>query len=101
MDHQLSQITYEVTAAGKIHVESKKKMKERGESSPDRGDTVMYCFAFSEELPNPNSPVGASFVEGEGYAVSRSERAMWEKDLDPRRNQPRMSNPITGIPDEL
>ncbi len=101
LDHQLSQLTYSITSSGQIKVESKADMKKRGETSPDRGDAVMYCFAFSEELPNPNSPVGAEFVVTEGYAAPRTERAMWEKDLDPRRNKPRQSNPITGLPDEL
>jgi len=101
LDHQLAQLTYEITSAGQIKVETKKSMKDRGETSPDRGDAVMYTFAFSEELPNPNSPAGADYVSAEGYAVDRSERAMWEKDLDPRRNKPRQSNPITGIDDEL
>lgn len=42
---QLSQPTIEYTATGKIKVESKEDMQERGISSPDRADAVVYCFA--------------------------------------------------------
>lgn len=101
LDHQLSQIKYTITDVGKIQVETKKKMKERGESSPDRGDAVMYCFAFSEELPNPNTPAQASMVVTEGYAADRSEEAMWRRDFDRTTQAARQTNPITGLPDEL
>ena len=100
LDHQLSQLKYEITNTGAIQVETKKKMKERGESSPDRADAVMYAFAFSEELPNPNVPMGTSLVVSQGYVDDRSEAAMWKKDLAPGRGN-REVNPVTGIPDEL
>lgn len=100
LDHQLSQLKYSLTANGQIKVETKAEMKKRGESSPDRGDAVMYAFAFSGDIPNPNlSPT--SFVEQAGYASDRSEAAMWRRDLDPNRRKPREINPVTGLPDEL
>ena len=101
MDHQLSQLTYSITANGRIQVETKKDMKKRGESSPDRGDGVMYCFAYSEELPNPNGPASIPMVVGEGYAVDRGEHAMWKRDLGSLGRKPTESNAVTGIPDEL
>jgi hypothetical protein len=99
--HQLSQLTYSITAAGQIKVETKADMKKRGESSPDRGDAIMYCFAFSEELPDPGSAATPQFIVREGYAGDRSEEAMWKRDLDPRRRRPADINPVTGIPDQF
>ncbi len=100
-DQQLSQMTYSITNEGKIRVETKEEMRNRGLTSPDRADTIMYTFAFSEELPNPKLQPDSQFVVTAGYATDRSEDAMWQRDLDPRRRQPREVNPVTGIPDEL
>lgn len=43
---QLSVRKYSITSAGKIMLESKKAMKDRGIKSPDRGDAVVLsCFS--------------------------------------------------------
>jgi hypothetical protein len=101
LDKQLSQMTYSYTAAGLIRVETKDEMRSRGLESPDRADTVMYTFAYSEQLEVPNPAADTQFVVAHGYASDRSEQAMWERDLDPRRRRPREVHPVTGLPDEL
>lgn len=100
LDAQLSQMTYTIMENGAIRVETKEQMRRRGLDSPDRADAVMYAYAFSEELPNPGNPAAEQFVVAQGYATDRTERAMWERDLDPRRKNPQGINPITGIPDD-
>jgi hypothetical protein len=61
----------------------------------------MYTFAFSEALPDPDSVNPAQhFVTQLGYA-DQSDAAMWERDLDPRRQNPDPINAVTGLPDEL
>lgn len=42
---QLSTRKFEEMEAGKIKAESKKKMRGRGVKSPDRADSVVYCYA--------------------------------------------------------
>jgi phage terminase large subunit len=101
LDDQLSQMTYSINAAGALRVETKEEMRRRGLNSPDRADAVMYAYAYSEELPNPNTAVSPQFVVTSGYATDRSERAMWERDLDPRKRTPKDINPVTGIPDDF
>jgi hypothetical protein len=101
LDAQLSQMTYQHTNQGIIRVETKQEMRNRGLESPDRADTMMYTFAFSEELPNPDLAPATQFVVAAGYASDRSEEAMWARDLDPKRRAPRLVNPVTGIPDEF
>jgi hypothetical protein len=58
----------------------------------------MYCFSFSEDLPNPNVKPESHYVVRAGYAVDNSEDAMWSA-LDNRLRKPRDVNPITGVPD--
>lgn len=101
LDEQLSQMTYEITNTGQIKVETKKDMRARGLVSPDRADTVMYTFAYSEELPNPQLKPESQFVVTAGYAIDRSEDAMWRRDLTANRRPRREINPVTGIPDDL
>jgi hypothetical protein len=101
LDAQLSQMQYSYTAAGLIRVETKDEMRARGLESPDRADTVMYTFAFSEMLEIPSPADEPQFVVNAGYASDRSEQAMWERDLDPRRRNPPEINAVTGLPDEL
>jgi hypothetical protein len=98
---QLSQLTYRHTNTGQIRVETKDEMRNRSLESPDRADAVMYAFAFSEELPDPDVSPATQFVVKEGYAVPRDEDAMWAKDLNPRRRSQENLNPVTGLPDEL
>lgn len=46
---QLATIRYEVVSSGKVKVESKKRLKERGFGSPDEADAV--CLAFFNVRP--------------------------------------------------
>lgn len=100
LDDQLSQITYEITNTGQIKIETKKDMKARGLSSPDLADSVMYCFSFSEELPNPNIQPDQSFVVQQGYVSDRSESGMWRHDLARLNRKPVEVNAVTGIADD-
>jgi hypothetical protein len=62
---QLTSVGYTIEA-GKIKVETKETMRKRGVGSPDRGDALVYAFAFSDDLvtpivrPNP-TPVSDHF----------------------------------------
>ena len=97
LDAQLSQMKYKHTPAGKIRVETKDEMKSRGLDSPDRADAVLYCYAYSEELPDPNEPIRTSF----SYAA---QHGAVDNKLDivkiKARSDMRVS-PVTGLPDEL
>lgn len=101
--NQLTQMTYSISPAGAIRVETKTEMKKRGLESPDRADAIMYAYAFSEDLPDPNSKPERSWVEDQGYGVDRSEAAMWKRMLDGddlgKKKVP--VNAVTGIPDQL
>jgi hypothetical protein len=97
-DAQLSQMTYSITNIGSIRVETKEEMRNRGLVSPDRADTVMYTFAFSEDLPNPNLQPEQHFVIKEGYVTDNSEDAMWSA-LDNKLKRARDVNPVTMVPD--
>jgi hypothetical protein len=97
-DAQLSQMCYSITNIGAIRVETKEEMRNRGLISPDRADTCMYTFAFSEDLPNPDIKPEAHFVVTEGYAVDNSEDAMWSA-LDNKLKAPHDVNVVTGVPD--
>ena len=101
LDEQLSQMTYSITNTGLIRVETKEEMRHRGLASPDRADSVMYCYAFSEELPNPNLTPDAHFVVTAGYASPNDDDSHWKRNLDPLRRKPKEINPVTGIPDQL
>jgi hypothetical protein len=100
---QLTQMTYSISPAGAIRVETKGEMKQRGLESPDRADAIMYAYAFSEDLPDPNSKPDRSWVEDQGYGVDRSEAAMWKRMLEGdglgKKKVP--VNAVTGIPDQL
>jgi hypothetical protein len=100
LDAQLSQMTYKITPSGAIRVETKDEMRRRGLVSPDRADGVMYAFAYSEALPDPQAPGPASVVL-DGYVSDRSEDAMWRKDLDAMKNTKTEVNAVFGLPDEL
>jgi hypothetical protein len=97
---QLSQLTYRHTNTGEIRVETKEEMRNRSLESPDRGDCVMYTYAFSEQLPNPDLTPANQFVVTQGYVEDHSEASMWAA-LDNKNKQPTFTNPITGLPDEL
>jgi hypothetical protein len=98
-ESQLSQLTYRHVSTGQIRVETKDEMRNRSLESPDRADAVMYCYAFSEELPDPDLTPATQFVIREGYVDDRSEEAMWGA-LDRKSKLPRNINPVTGIPDD-
>lgn len=99
LDAQLSQMTYKITTTGAIKVESKDDMRRRGLASPDRADGVMYCFAYSMEIPDP-SAVSPYAVVQQGYVSDRSEDAMWALMRD-RVGDRKAVNAVTGVPDEL
>jgi phage terminase large subunit len=99
LDKQLSQMTYKITAEGLIRAETKEEMRKRGKESPDRADAVMYTFAYSEDLPDPQVADALPYVVSAGYADDRSEKAMWDHDLAPHDAKVAI-NPVTGIPDQ-
>lgn len=88
---QLTMIRYSIVN-GAIRVETKDEMRKRGHSSPDRADMLMYAFAFSGQLSMPVVRQ-ESVVEAMGFR-DRSERAMWERDLN-RRDKPQ-THPVLG-----
>jgi hypothetical protein len=54
---QLSTRKYTLTSKGKIKLESKKDMKKRGLSSPDRADAVVLAFAPNRQTPISIIPI--------------------------------------------
>jgi len=100
MRDQLSIPKYQITATGKIKVETKGEMKKRGENSPDRGDAVMYAFAMSEVLEQPFTPKPQIVTDYFGVS-DHSEEAMWRRarGLSEPGESPRELNPVTGTDD--
>ena len=49
---QLSQPTWQLTGSGKIKIESKEDMRDRGVGSPDRADSIVMCFAPHNKVFN-------------------------------------------------
>lgn len=98
-ESQLSQLTYRHTSEGKLRVETKDEMRNRSLESPDRADAVMYCFAFSEELPDPDLNPATHYVVAAGYVKDESDAGMWAS-LDRKGKLPRDVNAVTGLPDD-
>lgn len=98
---QLIDIHYTVTPQGDIRVETKQEMRKRGVGSPDRGDAVMYAFAFSDEFAaaDTNAAKPKTMAEQMGL-TDHSEEALWRR-LAVRNAPQRDVNPIFGIPDDL
>jgi len=99
LDAQLTQMTYSITPQGAIRIETKTEMRKRGLDSPDRADAVMYAYAYSEDLPDPNAQPEGSWVVEQGYAVDHSPDAMWERLHRQRNAEP--VDAVTGVPDQL
>lgn len=90
-NEQLIDIRYSISA-GAIRVETKAEMKKRGVPSPDRGDTCMYSFAMSDDLPVPEAPT-ERMAEDTFGVHSYSEEEMWRRRLEDKgrydgRNKP-------------
>lgn len=103
-NQQLSQLTYKITPGGAIKAETKDEMRKRGLESPDRGDAVMYAYAFSEELPLPASPKPVELPGEIKVAPPRQDdSAFWARERARlNRTEPRgRVNAVTGIPDDL
>jgi hypothetical protein len=96
-ESQLSQLTYRHTNTGQIRVETKDEMRNRSLESPDRADAVMYTFAFSEELPDPDLTPATQFVVASGYVHDDTEAGMWSA-LDKRLTRPRDDESRHGHP---
>lgn len=104
LDAQLQQMTYAITEAGAIKVESKDSMKRRGYDSPDRADVVMYAYAFSEDLPDPNSvqPKVDLYAPDDQGLIDHSPDAMWARHMRRMGSGRKIeTNPVTGLSDEL
>lgn len=96
---QLSVLHYSITESGAIRVERKEEMRKRSEKSPDRGDAVMYAFALSEQLLQPEE--ASSQVVIEEFGVSdHSEEAMWERTMN-QKSWNRDTNAVLGVPDDF
>lgn len=68
---ELSLPLYERTEAGKIQIESKKKMRSRGVKSPNYADALALCFVPEKPMANifvlPMSTQGAPAVDQNDY----------------------------------
>ncbi len=101
---QILDIHYSIKPTGEIRVETKEEMKRRGVGSPDRADALMYACALADDLPmyETRRPSQAETVFG---VSDRSEAAMWDKLLHPRRyaNSKREYevNPVLDCPDDF
>lgn len=77
---QLTALHYSVTDTGDIRIETKQEMTKRGMASPDRGDSLMYACAFSDDLPDVK-PAQYHHAENIFGVHSGSEQAMWGRIL--------------------
>lgn len=94
---QLTNIRYKIVA-GAIKVETKDEMRKRGLESPDRGDAMMYAFAYAGDLPIPVAPKPAPAQVESWYGVrDNSDAAMWEREKD-GYDGPEV-HPILGVED--
>lgn len=96
---QMTNLRYRVNTKGKLQIETKAEMKKRGIGSPDRGDAVMYAFAFADDITFSSKKRGVA----EQLGVSdRSEAAMWRRDLSgySKRKKLKEINPVFGISDD-
>jgi len=97
---QLTFVRYTVTDKGDIRVETKQEMRKRGgKGSPDRGDGVMYAFAFSDELSAGLVMPNESAAEREFGVLANTEDAMWDR-LAKRYPGRHDTHPIFGLPDD-
>lgn len=98
---QLTDIHYTVTPQGEIRVETKQEMRKRGVGSPDRGDAVMYSFAYADELElfadTARKPETAADILG---LTDHSERAMWERLHARHTGGQKDVNLLLGVPDD-
>lgn len=96
---QISVFHYTITESGQIRVERKEEMRKRGEKSPDRADAVMYAFALSETLLQPEEAQPKEVVEFFGVS-DHSEEAMWERTMSGKTSSTSDINVVTGISDD-
>lgn len=96
---QLSVLHYSITENGAIRVERKEELRRRSEKSPDRADAVMYAFALSEQLLQPEEAKGQDVVEFFGVS-DHSEEAMWERTMG-RKQWKADENVVLGVPDDF
>lgn len=76
---QITGIHYSVTPEGDIRVETKAEAKKRvGGGSPDRGDSVMYAFSYSDFFADPDAPIRSGIDDMFGV-TDNSEEAMYER----------------------
>lgn len=59
--YQLTKLRYEIDTKGRIQIESKKKMRARGEKSPNRADSLM--LTMKEELFAGKLPISVGVKE--------------------------------------
>lgn len=98
---QLSQVTYTIQN-GKIKVETKREMKQRGLDSPDRADAVVYSFAITEGMAQEMMPPPPQGAEAEALTDTKdlSELAMWRRLRSSYREPQRDVNAVTGCTDD-
>jgi hypothetical protein len=71
---QLGAMKFEYTSSGKIKVESKEDMAERGLPSPDRADAMMHSFA---RYPHGKIVIPAAWGQGVADITSDLDRMDW------------------------
>lgn len=101
MRAQITNLHYRVNTKGAIQIETKAEMKKRGLGSPDRGDSVMYAFAFADDITFASKKHGVAEALG---VTDRSDAAMWRRDLagysGRNKKKNRELNPVFGVPDD-
>ena len=62
----LCSVGYTYMSAGKLLLDAKDDMKDRGMPSPDEGDAVALCFSEpnGSPFPNSNAPIAKSKIRG-------------------------------------
>lgn len=83
---QLAGIRYGHNSRGQVQIESKDDARKRGVKSPDRGEGIMLCFAYGDNLGSTAELIKAFAGPTERPMLDVAERDAREDDRDSRDN---------------
>jgi hypothetical protein len=101
---QLMQMQYTIVT-GKIRAITKEEMRKQGFASPDRADSIMYCFALADDLSVPVvAPSTTPYADSTGAPplprnVGGDHRANGRSGRGGYARQRRLVNPTLGVGD--
>lgn len=87
LQRELSEPKLDHTDRGKIKIESKQKMRDRGIASPDKADSLVYCFVPSVDYTFAGSPVNESVVATTRGAYTNATSTSRDANPGPRHDR--------------